>query len=141
MDRIRVYLYNILLILRHDLNPTRDIIAGKLWHDSQTRHKFNTKLIRGIGFRSLTRLIKWIKLWLIYIILYSCLDATRTRHSNSNCHPYLFLRFQVFRHSYKNLDNQQKKKIITPHYVDQKWFTFFLLRLCWRKMFLVGKYF
>lgn len=45
--------------------------------------------IRGLGLRGLTCLIKWIGLWLTYIIWSLYFDMTRTRYANTNCYIYI----------------------------------------------------
>jgi hypothetical protein len=48
----------------------------------QTQHE-----ISGLRLRGLTRLIKLVGLWLIYIVLYLCLDTTQTQQVNMNQNP------------------------------------------------------
>jgi hypothetical protein len=43
---------------------------------TQTQHE-----ISRLGLKGLTRLIKWIGLWLTNIILYQYFDTTQTRHT------------------------------------------------------------
>lgn len=46
MNRVKIDLYNLISIIRHVSNLKYDIKADKFLHDPQTRHKFNTTLIR-----------------------------------------------------------------------------------------------
>jgi hypothetical protein len=57
----------------------RYVVANKalnFWHNSQTQHEINR--LESMAF---TCLIKWVRLGLIYLVLYLCLNITRTRHN------------------------------------------------------------
>lgn len=59
--------------------------VGNFWHDPWTQHK-----ISGLGLKGLTRLIKWVKLGLTYIILYICIDKTQIRHATFRPGNFLY---------------------------------------------------
>jgi hypothetical protein len=64
--------YIVLLIpmYRHNLNRHPIFRVNNFLHDLRTQHKIN-----GLGFRDITCLIKYVKLMLIYIVLYFCLNT------------------------------------------------------------------
>jgi hypothetical protein len=49
MVRIRVDLFTLISIPRHNLNPTHDIMFSNFWHDLWPPHESNTKL-EGYGW-------------------------------------------------------------------------------------------
>jgi len=58
------------------------------WPANPTRTQYK---IRMLGLRDLTRLIKWIGLWLTYIVVYPYLNTIRTWHANTNYLSYFQL--------------------------------------------------
>jgi hypothetical protein len=44
MDRVMIDLYSLILLLRHDPEPIRDIISDDFWYDHRTQYEPNTKL-------------------------------------------------------------------------------------------------
>jgi hypothetical protein len=78
MVQVRVDLYNLLFMPRHDLNPTRDTRINNYFEDLETQHESNR-----LGLRDLTCLITLIRLANLYslILNYSYFDMTRTQYS------------------------------------------------------------
>lgn len=62
-------LYTCLNITR--LEPDMQNLRPTIFYDLGTRHE-----VCKLKSKDMTRLIKWIKLKLIYIILYSCISTT-----------------------------------------------------------------
>jgi len=82
MGQVKVYLYSLIHMFRHDPKPTSNVRVDNFLHDPQTRHEF-----RGLWLKGLTCLIKRSVSRLTNIILYP--RHITDQHANTKCYPMI----------------------------------------------------